>query len=347
MGVYIFTKKGAALKTVFPKNTEFLTGTGFKHNPEYEDISYLDVSGFSAAEIKTSIPRIKKSCKSTPWGIIDPKGSIKDSASLFFDGASDYLGPDFFKRSKPIESKRLKSASQWRAAFSGNAGETAKTKGEGAKKQLSPPSSALPKTGIKIPAATIFPGWNKMQTGKTMPFYLMYCALHGKTALNARLGDKAYGYLQQRTLTYLFQNFRDGDGIVWMESGKDFLFLLPPKIKNAETVIKSCVKTLASAPLVAMEVLGISLPVNFSFALHYGPICYSPPGSTGTLVSEAVNFIFHMGGKKAQPGRLTISGELPDGSVPKVLEDCFVSAGEFEGRKIWHTKKFSYIKPWF
>jgi hypothetical protein len=342
MGIYIFTKKESALKTVFPKNTEFVTGTMSKHNPDTEDFSYIDVSGFSAADIKKNLTQLKKSCKGAPWGIIDPKGSLKDPASLFFDGASDYLGPDFFKgSSRIIDQKRLKAASQWRSAVPG------KTEEKSAKRHVSSLSSGLPKTGIKIPSASMFPGWKKMQTGKTMPFYLVYCAIHGKMALNTRLGEKAYGYIQQRLLTFLFQSFNEGDGLAWMDTGKDFLFLLPAKIKNVEAVVKACVKMLASAPLIAIEVLGLTIPVNFVFALHYGPIRYSPPGATGKVVSDAVNFVFHLGSKKAEPGRLIISDELPDGTIPQALEDCFISSGEFEGRKTWHTKKFGYNKPWW
>ena len=340
MGIYIFSKKEAALKKAFPKNTEFNSGPLSKHRSEEGDLSYVDVSAFSAAEIKTALALLKKSSRSGSWGIIDPKGSIKDPSVLFFDGASDYLGPEFFKTSKAIDVKRLKTASRWRAELTGSSG-TVKAESKSSKG-----TPGLPKTGIKLPSVSVFPGWKNMQAGKTMPFYLLYCSLQGKTALNSRLGEKAYGHLHQRFLAYLYQVFQEGEGLIWMDSGKDCLFLLPPKAKNAEAAIIACVRMLVSAPLISVESLSLTIPVNFVFTLHYGSISYSPPGKTGTVVSDAVNYIFHLGPKKAEPGRLTISGEIPDGSVPPALEDCFVSAGEFEGRKIWHTKKFSYIKPW-
>jgi hypothetical protein len=175
---------------------------------------------------------------------------------------------------------------------------------------------------------------------------ILYCSLQGKVPLNTRLGEEAYAMLHQRLMAYLFKNFKDGDGLVWLDSGRDFLFLLPPKAQYAQTVITACIKILVSAPLIAMEVLGLTMPVNFVFAFHYGPITYSPPGNTGTVISDAVNFIFHLGHKKAQPGRITISDQLPDGSVLKIFEDCFISAGEYEEYKVWHTKKFGYLKPW-
>jgi hypothetical protein len=335
MAVYVFTKKEAALKPVL-KKAEFPAELS-KHTPGEGDISYIDVSGIAAADVKKTVTQLKKRCKNTPWGIIDPRGSIKDPAALFFEGASDYLGPDFFK-GQAIDSSRIKKACLWRAA--GHAGGTA------AKAVKAAGPAELPKTGIKLPAAGIFPGWKNMRAGKTMPFYLLYCSLQGKTALNSRLGETAYVQLHQRFLAYLHQNFQEADGLVWIDSGEDCLFLLPPKAKCAEAAAKACIRMLVSTPLVVVETLNLKIPANFVFALHYGSTNYSPPGKTGTVVSDAVNYIFHLGTKKAEPGRLTVSDELPDGTIPQALEDFFITTKEFEGRKIRHTRKFSYGKPW-
>jgi len=340
MGINVITEKEKALKSIFPKNTQFNTEIKSIHSPQPEDMYYLDVSGFSDAEIKKAIVRLKKECKNAPWGIIDPKGIVKDSAQLFFEGACDYLGPSLLKEPKALDSKRIKKAHQWRIAPDGKTGETAIPD----EKIIAKPS--LPKTGVKLPSASLFPGWKNMKEGKTMPFYLLYCSIQGKTPLNTRLGEKAYDLLQQRLLAYLLKKFKDGDGLLWLDSGHDFLFLLPPKVQCAQAAITACIKILASAPLIAMEILELTVPVNFVFALHYGPITYSPPGRTGTVISNAVNFIFHLGPQKARLGSLTISDQLPEDSVPQNLEDCFVSAYEFEGNKIWHTKKFVYLKPW-
>ena len=340
MGINVITKKEEALKSVFPKSAVFITEAESSLRPEPRDMYYLDVSDLSDAEIKKAVSRLKKDCKSAPWGVIDPKGSVKDPALLFFEGASDYLGPHSFKESEALDPKRLKTAHQWRTALVGNTGGTAVPDGKNVTK------SSLPMTGIKLPPVSLFPGWEDMKVGKTMPFYLLYCSIQGKIPLNTRLGEKAYDLLHQRLSAYLFKNFKDGDGLAWLDSGHDFLFLLPPKAQCVQATIAACIRMLVSAPLIAMEILGLTIPANFVFTLHYGPITYSPPGKTGTVISDAVNYIFHLGPKKSMPGRLTISDQLPDGSVSSVLEDSFVCAGEYEGHKIWHTKKFGYLKPW-
>ncbi|MDR2943289.1 MAG: hypothetical protein LBV17_11930 [Treponema sp.] len=340
--IYVFTKKSASLKTALPKNVSFVNSPLSEHSPENGDISYIDVSGFSDAELKKTLAQLKKICCNTHWGIIDPKGSVKDIAELFFEGACDYLGPGLLKSPKGVDAKHFKSASQWRKVTpsAGPAGgyENAAVPSAGA---------GFLKSGIKLPAASAFPGWKKMETGKNMPFYLLYCSLQGKTALDSRLNDKTLNNIHKNFLSLLSIYMEAGDGLLWMNTGRDCLFLFPPRAKSAEAAIKACVGMIVSAPLFVLETFGISIPANFIFAMHYGTITYKPPGKTGTIVSDAVNSIFHLGAKKSEPGRLTISGELPDVSIPPSLQDLFVPAGEYEGRKIWQTKKFTYAKPWY
>jgi hypothetical protein len=309
MGIYIFTKKGTSLKAVFPKNAEFTSGTLSRFNPD-----------------KT---------EDTPWGIIDTKGSVKDVAALFFDGASDYLGPSILKKSG-IDAKRIKKAQKWRittdSKANNSAGDTKSTAEE----------SAFINSGVKLPSTGVFPGWKKINSGKVMPFYLLHCSITGKTSLEARLGEKTAALVYKRFQSLLTKNFSQGDGLLWMDTGKDCLFLFPPKAKNIESALMACIRMLINSPLIAIEMLGLSVPADFAFALHYGSISYKPPGKTGTVVSDAVNAVFHLGTNKAEPGRLTITCDIPDVSIPKSCQNLFSSCGMYESRKIWHTKKFNY-----
>jgi len=340
--IYIFTNNEKSLKAIFPKNVEFLDTPLSKHSPQDGDITYLDISDSADADIKKILSPLKKACNITPWGIIDPKGIVKDTAVLFFEGASDYLGPGVIKEKQEIDSKRLKDVLVWRRNYISAA---ASATDDAIKSSVAAGGSFL-RSGVKLPAASAFPGWKKMEVGKSMPFYLLYCALQGKAPLDERLDEKTMHLVHKKFLTRLLEDLDTADGQLWMNTGKDGLFLIPPRAKNAEEAIKTCVELVVSAPQIVLETLNIKIQSNFVFALHYGTINYKPPGKTGTIVSDAVNFVFHLGAKKSESGRLTLSGELPDVTVPKNLLDLFVSAGEFEGRKVWHTKKFNYEKPW-
>jgi hypothetical protein len=347
MSIFIFSKKETALKALLKKSAgliEFCPLAGLsKFRDDGNNLMYLDISSLTAVDAKRYTTQLKKRCKDSAWGIIDPKGGVKDPALLFFEGASDYLGPGALKT---VNAKRFKAAASCRVT---DRGDTAHAKDANTGRL----SALLPKTGIVLPAGK-FPGWKALPADKTMNFFLLYCSLQAKTALNTQLGETAYAQMYQRFIAYLRQYFQGApgaafqaaEGQLWIDSGKDCLFLLPPKLKCAGAAVTNCMRLLLSAPLIANEVLNLRVPVNFVFALHYGSVSYRPPGKTGMVVSDAVNFIFHLGAKKAETGRLTISGELPDNSVPAALEDCFVFAGEYEGRKIWHTKKFSYLQPW-
>jgi len=108
MSIFIFTNKKDALKKVFPKTAKFLALKELsQHEPDDESISYIDVLNLDKANLMKNMTQIKKVCKDTPWGIIDPKGSIKDTASLFFDGACDYLGHGFFKDLQVLRTNEL------------------------------------------------------------------------------------------------------------------------------------------------------------------------------------------------------------------------------------------------
>jgi len=347
MNIFVFTKKETSVKPVFAKNVQFPALSEIKKIPvEPDDFYYLDATGLDPDAIKKTLTQIKKQFKDTSWGIIDPKGCIKDPAFLFFDGASDYLGPEFFKKTNKIDTKRLQKAQSWRKAMSVDINKNLKSGAVSENEKSSAINKGFLNNGIKLPAAGTFPGWKKIPSGKTLPFYLLYCSLQGKTTLDVRLGENTFAQIHKRFYSYLTDTFIEADGLHWMDTGKDCLFLLPPKIKAAEIAIEACIRMIINAPLITLETLGLSVPVNFVFALHYGSLGYKPPGKTGTVVSDAVNAIFHLGVKKAECGRLTISGDIPGSSVPKSLEDSFVPAGEYEGRKIFHTKKFSYEKPW-
>ncbi|MDR2144118.1 MAG: hypothetical protein LBP29_07095 [Treponema sp.] len=334
MKTYVFSKKAAALRQVFPKkDVEFLAPADLtKCSPAAEDLCYLDLSGFTAADGKKAFGQLKRYCKNNPWGVVDPKGTIKDPAQCFFDGAADYIGPAAFKEG--LASGRLKKAAAWRQSAGGTG-----------KSPAARPAEKAEKRGIKLPSET-FPAWKNISAGQHIQVYLLYASLQGKTGLGTRLGETAYEQFYRKLLAFLHANFKSAEGLLWMETGRDCLFLVPPRAKCVEAAVVSCFRMLISAPQIAIETLNLNIPVNFVFGLHYGSVTYKPPGKTGTVVSDAVNFIFHLGTKRAEPGRLTVSGEVPDLTISPKLEDLFVKAGEFEGRQLMHTRKFSYLQPW-
>ncbi|MDR2021179.1 MAG: hypothetical protein LBQ14_10505 [Treponema sp.] len=345
MKIYIFSSK----KTPFPglKGAELLGPEALgRHSPEQGDMSYLDLSSFTEAEAKKALSLLKRRCGvhaggvHAAWGIIDPKDSV-DPAAFFFEGASDYLGSKLLK--KGPDPRRLKKAASWRTggiraggipASGVHAGgsSAAEDSGEGAE--------AFVSKAARLPAGK-FTGWNAYKAGTVSPFFFCYAALSGRTSLRSRLGETSFKVLMGRLRTFLVPRFQDARALLWMETEDNCLFLIPPRAEYARAAEEAALKILMGSTFLIAENLGLTIPAVFTFALHYGKTAYRAPGRTGTVVSDAVNFIFHLGTKCAESGRLTYSDEIPPDALAPQLEDMFVNAGSFEGRNLRHSLRFT------
>ncbi|MDR0601765.1 MAG: hypothetical protein LBG42_05225 [Treponema sp.] len=304
-----------------------------KHSPAAGDLSYLDISGLGPAEIKKALALLKKSCAASPWGIFDPGGLSSDPASFFFEGASDYVGKAAVTG---LSKKRLTAAASWR--------EAAGTAGAGKTRSSKTAPEIPPKKSARLPSGK-FEGWKSIRTGTVTPVFFLYIALSaGDDNLRSRLGEAAFTTTRNRLRDFLQQQFAGASALLWMESESNFLFLVPPQAAPAKAALTAGLKLVLSAPLAGPENFGLSVPVIFTVALHYGKTAFQAPGKTGTVVSDAVNFVFHLGVKYAEPGRFTMSDEVPAEAVPPGLADLFIPAGEYEGFAIRHSRRFVYAK---
>jgi hypothetical protein len=195
----------------------------------------------------------------------------------------------------------------------------------------------------KVTIANKFAGWNTLKSGEVAPFFFLYANFQGKSNLRSRLGENGFNVLKIRLRNMLQQSFAEADALLWMETESDYLFLIPPKKQNAKKIVTCCLRTLLANPLIIAEKLGlVNFSADFIFSLHYGKTPFKAPGKTGTVISEAVNFIFHLGAKFSKPGRLSISDSVPRDIIPDQLQDMFIDVGSFEDSKIIHSKKFLY-----
>jgi hypothetical protein len=290
------------------------------YQPERGDLSYLDVTGLEAAEQKRRVALLKGRCGNAAWGILDPKGCCPDPAALFHLGAADYLGPQACK--KGLTKARIKAA----LAFNGD----------------DPEASGLdPKARIdEYP----FAGWSSLKRGSPLPFYFLYFGVEGAAGLKRELGEQGYAAFRERLRDYLQQSLAESNALLWIESESSGLFLIPPSRKKAQAAVEACLRGLLNAPIIGYEKLGMGIPISLVFALHFGSSAFEAPGKTGTIVSEDVNFIFHLGAKAARANRITLS-QAAERAIPDKLGDLFGPAGSFEGRGIRASSRFLWPAP--
>jgi len=161
MSIYVFTDKEKVLSKIFPKNTQFIIMKKLSASlPADTEMAYIDITGLTEAKINKLLIQIKKICKNIPWGIIDPKGNADDPASIFFEGASDYIGQAFLKAYGNLNIKRIKKALLQRTdtAISNNKVDN---KVDNHETSAEKEESEFLKSKIKLPPAGTFPGWKK------------------------------------------------------------------------------------------------------------------------------------------------------------------------------------------
>ena len=297
------------------------------------DQVYFDVGSLSQAELKKALGPLKKN--GVFWGVIDPKGSAADPASFFFQGACDYIAPALVK--KGLDKKRFAAAFSW--VLEGKTAGDGKFECQKEEKTGSSAGSSKSRKGQVLPPGD-FGGWKSIRSGSTGFFFFLIVSLPEKSDLRSVLGEGAFKTVKNRLRDVLQLNLREADALLWMETEGNSLFLIPPKAENCKDAVEASLKILLNSRLIGIEKLGLSLPLELSIALHYGQTIFQAPGKTGGVVSEPVNYIFHLGTKKAETGRLTMSDDVPIDLIPAGLSDFFVSAGEFEGLPIRHSRRF-------
>jgi len=292
------------------------------------DQVYFDASAVSPPDTKKIVKVLAKN--NVLWGVIDPKGAAEDPASFFFDGASDYIGPALVK--KGLDKKRFAKAFSWAAERKSI--DTAMASSKGAE-------PAGKKKAQKLPAGK-FEGWKSIRAGTTGNFFFLFVSLGEKSNLRSMVGEASFRTIMNNWRDVLFQEFRKADALPWMETEAHSLFLIPARANNCKAAIETALKMILGSRLICMEKLSLPIPVEFTFALHYGETVFQAPGKTGGVVSQSVNYIFHLGAKKAEESRLTISEDVSEDAIPEALRDFFLPVGTFEGISIRHSRRFVY-----
>lgn len=245
-----------------------------------------------------------------PWGVIDCDGEAEDPAAFFFAGARDYIGPRLFK--KGAQPKRLARA----ATFAMAQGSCSDDRG-----------------------AQSFAGWDTLAEGEQFEARFCYAALADQEGLRERIGEIRLGKLKDEFASFLESWSKESGGILWIREAGGCLLLFPPTDAQTNPIL-SAFKLLLDRMLIGYEVFRLQVPLSFRFAFHAGRAPWRKRGATGTVVSDDVNYVFHLGQRTSSDGLIVVS-EKAEKSIPPCLRDLFSRAGSFEGRQIHVSRRFS------
>ncbi|MCX7023193.1 MAG: hypothetical protein NT080_01065 [Spirochaetes bacterium] len=268
-----------------------------------ESFPYIDAAGFGECALRRKVSEF--SDRDISVGIIDPGGDITDPASLFFAGAMDYIGPALLKAG--VDIARLEDA----AVRAGAATDDEETG---------------------------FPGWKKLVEGREYRFMFCYAAICDQSGLRERIGEKRLAALKDAYASYMANVFMEANGLLWMKDQTGILLIFPEDVAG-EPPIKLAFELLMNRAIVGYEVFHLEVPVGFKFVFHTGSTVWRHPGSTGSIVSEDVNFIHHLALRHAGDNRITVSSECED-AIPAPIDDLFSPGAKFEGHRSFSSIVF-------
>lgn len=322
---------------------------------------YVDIQGLDEKEVAKLMrylsalgPISQKPNGNLLFGILDPKGALKDSAELFHVGAIDYVGKQLF--ASGFDTKRLDRA----AGFAQSVlTKSVSSNGNGVNHaELSevdtgePPKQSV--GGIDFPHAVgMFDirsvpaadsasyrysesDWSAIEPDTEYTFWFAFVSLNASRELAGQQSTEQSARLVAAFQQALDRYFAPVGGKIWMWKDFSGLVLFPFDGTTWKPVL-AAYRFILNQNLVNAEDLGLSVPISFQIALDIGNTTYREAGKTGTIISDSVNYIFHLGQKFAPQGALTITSQIIP-FLPERMTPLIIPMGKFEGRLVYRLR---------
>ncbi|MDA3899662.1 MAG: hypothetical protein PF637_03980 [Spirochaetes bacterium] len=275
---------------------------------------YLDISKFEDTSLSKEVNFLLKQ-ENLFVGIIDPKGKIGDVAALFHKGLADYIGKTLCG-GKAIDSKRINGLEEF--------------------KRKSMSEEELATVCSEITDFTLVKkDWSNVVVGKEFTFLFMHIYFDNYYEIEKTYGRAHVAKMIQKIRDYLTCAVAPSGGKVWMWMEASGLILFPFDGLSCN-IIDLGFKLILNRHIINLE-NGFRNPLSYRLSAHIGNTTYQEAGETGTIVSESINTIFHLGNKFTTPGSFFMTPEVAR-FIPERVNDLFVQIGEYEGRMITRMK---------
>ena len=255
-------------------------------------------------------------------GVIDRKNEILDPAAMIMKG-TDYLGGGLLKEG--IKAERLNKSIEFHRRREGLSSTDEEAPAEEDKKQ---------RTKYIIPEG----GWKGVKSGHEYTFLMLFTEISIPADLKKKSGKVHLNQLKQIFQSVVEREIEPYDGRVWIWNEYGGLVLFPFDGESAEAVIPA-VKLMLNRVLISVEDFQLHSSINLRSAIHLGTSIYKARGKTGTIISDSINSIFHLGTKYTPQDDLDITAEVYD-ILPERVQTLFIRAGIFEGRDIFRLRHF-------
>lgn len=271
-------------------------------------MAYLDIGNFSSKEIEN---RIAQSNEFLKIGIIDSAGVVGDPAALLHAGAIDYIGKKLLQEG--ITAKRLKNVVEY-CDYPVGTGDIDRHIQNRIQWKLSGSD------------------WKNVKSGQEYTFCFMFVEIDLIDEWKRKSGAAHLDEVRSIFQKHIHQFAEQLSGKIWMWMDLGGLILFPFDGKRCDPIL-SGIRTVLNRTVISADHYRYNTLISYRTALHIGNTVYKSRGNTSTIVSDAVNFLFHFGHQFAQPGNFYLTEPVIP-FIPEGFEDCFTHAGEFEDVEI-------------
>ncbi|MFP4011520.1 MAG: hypothetical protein ACLFUM_07450 [Spirochaetaceae bacterium] len=297
---------------------------------ERDAVVYFDVSHLEEHELPRLARRLSKRAR-CPFGFIHTEERLGDPSRVMFAGAADVVGPEVLEQG--ITAKRLDELLRFTRNDTGEAAAERLVLDEAAEE-----SSSLPGTERRDERHIISRGgWDGIEASKEYTFWLLFAELDnlGAVARNASASHTEELIVAFRKHLVATSSSYGGRIWIWKKAGGILLF---PFDGERCTPIVPVMRLTLNRAIAAVERYPLKSSLSFRLALHLGNTVFESEGRTGSIVSETVNFVFHLGQRYLEAGDIVLTEEALR-FLPTALEPYFRVGERFEGHEIHRLRR--------
>ncbi len=325
-------KRFAAIERARSIDVSFEDPTHIRQIVKEQDaatIAYIDAGG-----VEKNLKKLVRDLSNMDHvriGVLDLKNDIDDPAELFFEGAFDYIGKPVL--SEEVSANRLKKAAEYRPQPESGSYRSEHRKEQKSKKTSGAKAEETAKKRFKNLSGS---NWSDVKTGSEYTFVFLYIEIDLTDEWRTKSGKAHLDEVVSLFHSHVEKVIAPINGKVWMWTHTGGVVLFPFDGKNCPA-IRTCFKLVLDSTITSAEEYPYKTLITYNMAVHIGNTVYRGRGNTGTIVSETVNFIFHLGEKFVKRGNFYVT-EAAQPYIPKGLSECFDPAGSFENIDVWRMR---------
>jgi class 3 adenylate cyclase len=293
------------------------------HSCDAGDFVYLDVSHLGEDEVVSLARRLRRAAP-CPFGFVHARAQVTDPSRLFFAGAADYVGAPVLEQG--VTTKRMNEVVE----FARSRGAPAPGADSGPAEELTTPAA-----GHYIVSGS---SWDGVEPSNEYTFWLLFAELDNVSEYANHASESYTEELITAFRNHLSTAFSPYQGRIWIWKKGGGIVLFPFDGAECKPLVP-LLRFLLNRAIANVEDYTLKGELSVRFALHLGNTVFENEGRTGEIVSETVNFIFHLGGRLLAPGEVALTSEA-FAFVPDALKPYFREPQAYEGHGIRRLRPF-------